>query len=93
MFCGEFAIDYKREHPDAILKIGRHEGNDDTHCFVFDPTMGSNGVTIDATQGQFEIHNPAAYVDDFYLGDTHPHMHDVQSFETVDAFEEAQRNV
>lgn len=83
MVCNEFAVAYKRENENAVLKVGvTDEG--DQHCYVYDP---EEDRTLDATLSQFEIYSPE-YQDDWWCGDSHPHVEETAEFDDILAFVE-----
>lgn len=77
--CNEFAVAYKEENPHAEICWGFHEGNDDWHAYIYDPELD---VTLDPTQSQFNAYNPCEYVNDWYIGDNHPHVEEQGRVET-----------
>lgn len=81
MICNEFAVEYKRANPDAVLKVGvTAEG--DEHCYVYDPDTDR---TLDPTLGQFEIYGPQ-YRDDWFAADDHPHVDERAAYDDILAF-------
>lgn len=74
--CDEFATCYKREHPEATIVYGRVDG--DPHAWIYDPTLGASGATLDPTLGQFFGYEP-----NWWPGDDHPHANRVGTADTV----------
>lgn len=81
MVCNEFAVAYKRENPNAVLKYGE-TAEGDLHAYVYDP---DEDLTLDATLSQFEIYGPQ-YEDDVFLGDDHPHVEELGAFDDIIPF-------
>lgn len=83
MVCNEFAVAYKRENENAVIKVGVTDDGDE-HCYVYDPDKDR---TIDATLSQFEIYGPQ-YQDDWWIGDDHPHVEETGEFDDILEFVE-----
>lgn len=82
--CTDFVGAYLRENPHATAVHGTINGDD--HTWVYDPTIGDDGATIDATLSQFAGFVPGCETDDWFHGDTHPVATETARYNTLEAF-------